>query len=200
MLTSPGLNWWIVLTRGFWSLLFAITAFLSPRMPLTALVIVYGAYALVDGWIALALGLADGAPWWPMTLAGMASTFAGVLTFQWSGITGILLLAVIATWSILRGTAEILGGIRLRAAGLDDWRLLVSGACSIAFGAILFVGPGAGALDRIGIIASSSATFGLLTTMLALKLRSLNSAHDAADTSATTTSWAGSDLRLLGVD
>jgi uncharacterized membrane protein HdeD (DUF308 family) len=187
MLTSLGVNWWIVLVRGIGAILFSVVAFVSPGMTLTALVILYGVYVLVDGWLGLALGLADafdGAPWWPMILGGMASTMAGALTLLWPGITEILLLAVIATWLILRGGAEIAAGIGLRAAGLDEWRLLLSGICSIAFGVTLFTCPRAGALAWIEIIASSSAAFGLLTTILALKLRSLHSEdpHDVPGT------------------
>jgi uncharacterized membrane protein HdeD (DUF308 family) len=177
MLASLARNWWVVLFRGICAVLFGIVAFACPGITLASLVIVYGVYAIIDGWSAIAIGLsddADGVPWWQMILVGVLSIVAGVLTFQWPGITAVALLAVIAAWSIVRGIVEIVAAIRLRTVIDNEWLLILSGACSIAFGAILVVRPGAGALAVVWIIGSYAIVFGLLTTALAFKLRSLN--------------------------
>jgi len=174
MLTSLGLNWWIVLIRGIWGVLFSIVIFLWPGMTLTALAVAYGVYAMVDGWMAMAIGFggdSDGAPWWPMILAGIASTCAGVLTFLWPGITAVGLFIVIATWSMVRGAAEIAAAIRLRAPIQNEWPLIVGGACSLAFGAILLAGPGPGVLAAIWTIGYSAVVFGVLATAHAFTLR-----------------------------
>ena len=71
----------------------------------------------------------------------------------------------------------------------------MSGVWSIAFRAILFVCPGAGALTRIEIIATSSVAFGLLTTMFALALRSLDS-EDSRDAGAVIGATTSAPYRI----
>jgi uncharacterized membrane protein HdeD (DUF308 family) len=171
------LNWWIVLIRGFWGILFSMVVFLWPGMTLTALIVVYGVYAMVDGWIAMAIGFggdADGASWWQMVVAGITSTSAGILTFLWPGITAAALLTIIATWSMVRGAADIAAAIRIRTPVQTEWLLIASGVCSVSFSAILFARPGAGALAAIWTIGCSAVVLGVLAMAQAFKLRSLN--------------------------
>ena len=61
MVTFPIVNafarhWWVLLLRGILAVLFGIIAFAMPGLTLITLVLLYGAYALVDGLIALFVG------------------------------------------------------------------------------------------------------------------------------------------------
>jgi uncharacterized membrane protein HdeD (DUF308 family) len=47
-------NWWLLLLRGICAILFGVLAFVWPGITLLTLVLLYGAYALVDGVLALA--------------------------------------------------------------------------------------------------------------------------------------------------
>jgi uncharacterized membrane protein HdeD (DUF308 family) len=42
-------NWWVVLLRGLAGILFGIVTVIAPGISLSALVLVWGAYALADG-------------------------------------------------------------------------------------------------------------------------------------------------------
>ena len=190
MLTAIASTWWIVLLRGVCAVLFGIIAFAWPGITLGSLVIVYGVYAIFDGFSGIVLGIAggvDGESWWQMILVGVVSVSAGVLTFLWPGITAVALLAVIAAWSILRGITEILAAIRLRDMIENEWLLIVSGACSIAFGVILVARPGAGALAVVWIIGSYAIAIGVFTTALAFKLRALDRSFQASAGDLTAT-------------
>jgi uncharacterized membrane protein HdeD (DUF308 family) len=50
-------SWWALVSRGLLAIAFGVLAFLWPHITLTALVFLWGAYALVDGVFAIAAGL-----------------------------------------------------------------------------------------------------------------------------------------------
>ncbi len=50
-------HWWLLLLRGICAILFGVLAFVWPGITLLTLVLLYGAFALVDGVLALAARL-----------------------------------------------------------------------------------------------------------------------------------------------
>jgi uncharacterized membrane protein HdeD (DUF308 family) len=68
-----------LLLRGVVAVLFGILAFSWPGLTLVTLVIFYGAYALVDGIVALAAAFGGGetTPRWWLAIVGIAGIAAG---------------------------------------------------------------------------------------------------------------------------
>ena len=92
-------NWWAVLLRGVAGIVFGILTLLSPAVSLTALVLLFGAYAFVDGLFAIVSAIqahGTGDRWWLLLVEGVAGVAAGVLTAIWPGITALVLLYLIA--------------------------------------------------------------------------------------------------------
>ena len=103
-------NWWLFLIRGIAAILFGLAAFLWPEITLAVLVLLFGAYALVDGIFAIIAGIAarrEQERWWMMILVGLAGIATGVLTFFWPDITALVLLYFIAGWAIVMGIFQI---------------------------------------------------------------------------------------------
>jgi len=174
MLEHLGRNWgWIVL-RGVAAVLFGILAFALPGITLAALVIVWGAYALADGILALiaAYRVRDqGKPFWSLVIVGLLGIAAGIVTFIWPGMTALLLLMFIAAWAVVMGIFQIIAAIRLRKEIQNEWLLGLSGVLSVLFGIIMFVQPGAGALAVIWVIGAYAIVFGALLIWLGLRLK-----------------------------
>lgn len=167
-------NWWLVLLRGIVSILFGVVAFAWPGLTLVTLVLFYGAFALVDGVIALASAFTGGAkpvPTWWLVLVGLAGIGAGVVTFLWPGLTAIILVVFIGAWALVHGIFEIVGAIKLRKEIDNEWMLILAGIISVLFGLVILIAPGAGALGLIWAIAAYSIVFGVLLIGLALRLR-----------------------------
>jgi uncharacterized membrane protein HdeD (DUF308 family) len=178
MLLSITRSWWVLLIRGIAAILFGIAAFSVPGITLFALVALYGAYALVDGIAAIALGFSsrgqvtgDKRSWGGMVFVGVLGILAGIVTFVWPGITALALLVIIAVAAIIRGIAEIVAAIRLRKLIEHEWMLGLAGVLSIAFGVILLARPLVGALAVVWIIGAYAIVFGVLTTVLAFRFR-----------------------------
>jgi uncharacterized membrane protein HdeD (DUF308 family) len=166
-------NWWLLVLRGVLSILFGVVCFLMPGIALASLVLVFGAYALVDGVFAIVSATMgqSGRPWWALVLRGIAGIATGIITIFLPAITAISLLMVIAAWAIVGGVLEISAAIRLRKLIVGEWLLGLAGLASIVFGAMLFLSPGAGALAVLWIIASYAIVFGVLFIVLGFKLR-----------------------------
>jgi len=159
--------------RARW-LLFGVLAFIWPGLTLVTLVLLYGAFALVDGVISLIAAFTGGAkpvPTWWLVVVGLLGIAAGIVTFAWPGITAILLVLFIGAWALVHGIFEIIGAIQLRKEIDNEWMLILGGALSVLFGLIVLIAPGAGALGLIWAIASYSIVFGIMFIALALRLR-----------------------------
>jgi uncharacterized membrane protein HdeD (DUF308 family) len=169
-------NWWVLAVRGALAVLFGLLALIWPGITVLALVLLFGAYALVDGVLALYTALFDrgrlggrGAGW--LVLEGVAGVLAAIGAFVWPGITALVLLYLIAAWALVTGVAEIVAAIRLRREIEGEWLLILSGALSILFGVLAFLFPRAGALALVWLIAAYAIAFGVVMVILAFRLR-----------------------------
>ena len=167
-------RWWAPVIRGAAAILFGILCLAVPGISLYALVILWAAYAVIDGAFALAMAArvaAAGRSWGWHLFEGIVGIGAGVLSFVWPGITAMVLLAVIAVWAVLTGIAEIAAAIRLRRQITGEWLLATSGVLSIVLGLLMLFFPGAGALAVVWMIGAYAIGFGALLIGLGLRLR-----------------------------
>ena len=96
MLETLTRHWWVLAVRGGAAVLFGLLALIWPGITVLALVLLFGAYALVDGVLALYTALADrsaaqGRRGW-LALEGVAGVLAAIGAFVWPGITALVLL------------------------------------------------------------------------------------------------------------
>jgi len=110
--------------------------------------------------------------WWSLLVGGLLGIAVGVLTFLLPHITAVALLALIATWSIFVGVAEVSAAIKLRKVITGEWVLMLAGLASVAFGVFLLARPSLGALTVVLWIGASAVTSGILVTGFAFRVRS----------------------------
>jgi uncharacterized membrane protein HdeD (DUF308 family) len=174
LLAALAENWWLLLLRGLAAIAFGVIAFFWPDITLVALTYLFGAYALVDGVIAIWAAFnapGDAGPRWWLGLSGVVSILAGLAAFFYTGITTLVLLMFIAAWAIVIGVVQIWGAIELRKILDDEWLLGLTGVLSIVFGVILIAKPGAGALALVWVIGWFAIMFGCLYIALAFRLK-----------------------------
>jgi len=167
-------RWWLLLLRGLAAIIFGVITWVMPGISLAALVLVFGAYCLADGilavWTAVA-GAKEHEHWWVLLLEGLLGIGIGILTFLAPGITALALLFYIAIWAIATGVLEIVAAVRLRREINNEWLLLLAGLASVVFGTLLAAFPGAGALSVLWLIGGYAIVFGVLLLILAFKVR-----------------------------
>jgi uncharacterized membrane protein HdeD (DUF308 family) len=170
-------RWWVFAIRGLAGILLGIAAFAWPGITLFVLVILFGAYLLVDSVLAVVAGGMSRS--WLLVLEGAAGVIAGVLTLVWPSITALVLLVLVAIWAILTGLIELYAAIRLRRVIKNEWVLILVGAASVIFGILLLINPAAGLLTLVWLIGAYSLVFGVLLVALAFRLRSSRDASRA---------------------
>jgi uncharacterized membrane protein HdeD (DUF308 family) len=171
MLHTLTANWWALAIRGMVAVLFGLLTLFLPGITLVTLVLLFGAYALVDGVFNVIAFFRVASHQWVLLIEGVVGIFAGLLTFAWPAITAIALLYLIAFWAMLTGIFEIVAGIRLRKTIANEWLLLVMGVLSLLFGLLILFAPGTGALAIVLWIGAYALVFGVFLLALAFRLR-----------------------------
>jgi uncharacterized membrane protein HdeD (DUF308 family) len=173
-------NWWALVLRGIAGVLFGAIALLSPPSAVAALVLLFGAYAFVDGIFNLISAVRvrrEGKKIGALVFEGIISLLTGLVTMFWPGITALVLVMVVAAWSLITGAAEIVAAIRLRKQIKHEWLLALSGVLSILFGVLLFLLPAVGAVVLAMWIGAYTLVFGALLIGLGLRVRSWARSH-----------------------
>ncbi len=170
-------NWWLVTLRGVAAIIFGVLTFVWPGPTLTALVLLFGAYALVEGIFSIASGVSggslSGSSRWLLVIEGLVGVIIGLVAFFAPGITAVGLLYAIGVWAIVTGIFQVLAAIQLRQVISDEWLLIFSGILSVVFGVVVFIYPAASALSILWLIGIYAVVFGVATVALSFRLKSL---------------------------
>jgi uncharacterized membrane protein HdeD (DUF308 family) len=183
MLIIPADRWWTFAVQGIAAILFGLLTFLWPGITLTALVLLFGAYALIDGVLSIVAAVtrqrARG-PWWALILKGVLGIIAAGVTVIFPGLAALALLYVIAAWALVTGAFQVAAAIKLRKYLEKEWLLALAGVLSMVFGILLMVFPGAGALALVLWVGAYMFVSGGLLVVLGLRLRTWGRSPDAA--------------------
>jgi uncharacterized membrane protein HdeD (DUF308 family) len=166
--------WGWILVRGLASIAFGAMAIVWPGMTIVVLVILWGAWAFVDGIAALVTAWRardQGKPLWPLVVIGVLGVAAGLVTLLAPAVATAALLAFIAAWAIVTGAFQIVHAIRVRKAIDNEWLLILSGILSVLIGVYILLQPAGGALAIVWVIAFWSILFGVMLVGAALRLR-----------------------------
>ena len=167
-------NWWAILIRGIAAILFGICAFFIPGAALWALILLFGAYCLVDGVFAIVAAVRAAQTrerWGQLLFRGIVGIVVAAITWFDPWLTAFALLYLIAAWAIVTGVLEIAAAFQLRRQITGEIWWVLAGLLSIVFGLFLFWQPRAGALAVLWVIAIYAVVFGIFLVGLSFRLR-----------------------------
>jgi len=177
MLSAVTRNWWLLALRGALAVILGVVAFVWPGITFEALVLLFGAYAFLDGVLVFSFGLmaaGDGQEWWPLVLSGILGIGLGVLTFVRPEAMALALVYVVGFWAIVTGLLEIVAAIRLRDLVSGEWMMGLSGALSIIFGVLVVAQPNSGAIALVYLFGFYAILTGISQVGLGFRLRGLS--------------------------
>lgn len=167
-------NWWSLVIRGAFAILFSAITFIWPSLTFGALVLLFGAYALADGVMSLVGAVrAERAHqrWGALVFEGIVGIGAGIVTVLWPAITAVVLVYIVAFWAVFTGVAEIVAAFLLRRHIRGEWLLALAGIFSLVFGFLLFFAPLAGAIVLALWAGAYMLIFGITLIALGFRIR-----------------------------
>jgi uncharacterized membrane protein HdeD (DUF308 family) len=173
-------NWWAVMLRGVAAILFGLVALLMTRATLASLELVFAAYLLIDGVLAIVSAVKAARRrerWGLFVLEGVVDFIAAAVAFL---VPGALLFAFIvvaacwgvvaACWGVVAGVLKLMAAFRLRKTHGRAW-LVVGGVASIVWGVLLAVFPVTGLIVLTWWLGAYAIVFGVSMLVLGLTLR-----------------------------
>jgi uncharacterized membrane protein HdeD (DUF308 family) len=178
--------WKLLLLRGVMGVLFGILAIAWPIETVIALAVLWGIWALIDGFGLFAAAFRPGGSGGERLLAGVMAAIAvlaGLYAIVHPGSAATALTWVIGIWLLVRGVFELVGAFRGGQTGSSRWMGVLSALVDFLLGGILVAHPGKSAVGITWLLGLIALIWGIVLIVLALVVRS--QLHDLADGGVT---------------
>ncbi|MBL6938030.1 MAG: HdeD family acid-resistance protein [Alphaproteobacteria bacterium] len=167
-------NWWAFLIRGLLAIAFGLIAFFEPGVTMLSLVLVFAAYATVDGIFGIVAAVRAASQherWIWLAVEGVVSVIAGIAAVAMPGLTVVVFVTLLAIWALITGALMLFSAFRVDADH-GRWWLALGGVASLVYGALLIIAPMIGALVLTWWIGAYALVFGVMMLIFAFRLRS----------------------------
>jgi uncharacterized membrane protein HdeD (DUF308 family) len=169
-------HWWLFLIRGVLAILLAIAALAFPGAALLSIAILFGAYAFVDGVVAIytATKISHAEHRWGWLLAeGFLGIAAGVVTFFYPFATVLALAILLGAWALVTGILGLASAFSARQHIPHEWLWVLGSVVSIFFGIAVFFMPAVGLFALVYLLSFYALLAGVFFLGLAFRLRGM---------------------------
>jgi uncharacterized membrane protein HdeD (DUF308 family) len=157
--------------RGVVALAVGVLALVWPATAVAALVVLFGAYVLVDGLALVYAAARGGAQRWLLGLQGLVGILAAAVAFVAPQGTAAAAVALFGAWALLTGLLGAAVALRLAGVVPGAGLLGVGGVLSVVLGVLLLRSPDAGALLFARLFGAYQLAAGVVLLTLAVRLR-----------------------------
>jgi uncharacterized membrane protein HdeD (DUF308 family) len=169
------ISWKLDVFRGVIGVLFGIAAMVWPVETVTALAVLWGIWALVDGVSALVLALlgpagASGASRVWLGVIGVVALVAAFFAIANPAGAVTALMWILGVWLIIRGVLEIIGAFGV-GGGTPMWLMMLAGLLSGAIGLLFVWRPGGSAVSLAVLLGAIAAVWGVVLVVSGLRAR-----------------------------
>ena len=175
-------NWWAIAIRGVLGIGFGLVALLLPGATMLSLVLLFAAYAFVDGVFGLVSAFRaarQNERWGYLTLEALVNIATAAIALAWPGITVVAFVLLVAVWAIMSGVLMLAAAIELQLPEGRGW-LVLGGLASVIYGGLLIAAPLLGAVVLTWWLGAYAIVFGVSLLVLAFRLRGHAGEHRPA--------------------
>ena len=166
------MKWSHLVLRGALALVFGVVAMVYPLSTATALALLWGIWALVDG--AATLLQAFRAPRSParpvLVVMGLVALVAGAVAVSDPGLTATTLTWILGIWLIARGVLEAVVAVLDRDTP-SRAGLLLSGAVDVVLGLLFVLNPGRSVVGLAVVLGIVALVWGVVLVAVGLLVR-----------------------------
>ena len=165
-------NWWMIVIRGVLAMLFGVVLWLWPEMTLAAIVVLFGAYAILDGlWaIASTISVSRRLVALPLVLEGLASIAFGVIALAWPHVSRDF-IRLVAGWGVITGLFELVAAAGLPRETNAHWLWGTAGVFSLFLAILILLIPDAELARAVQAIGAYAVFFGAVVVGAAYRFR-----------------------------
>jgi uncharacterized membrane protein HdeD (DUF308 family) len=170
-------TWRTLALRGVFGMLLGVVPFVWPSIALTGLVILFGVYALVDGFLLLASAAQYRSPAGRslfLAFEGVVGVLVGLVTLLWTGMGALIFINLIGFWALSTGALELMVALRASREVPAALALAATGMASIVFGVLVIGWPNVSAFVVVTLLGSYSLAMGVSMLAFAFRMRSLS--------------------------
>lgn len=166
------LRWTVLLTRGLVGIAFGVLAMAWPEETVTVLVVLWGAWALVDGIAMLVVvrAVPGTAPKVVAILAAAVALFIAFFAIARPGVAAATITWFIGVWLLVRGVLEIVEAVRTDVPS-GRWALVAGGVLDGVIGVLFMANPGSAILGIAWLLGLLALLWGLVAVGMAFLVR-----------------------------
>ena len=159
--------------RGILALAVGVIALAWPSVTVLALVILFAVYAFIASGMEAARGFSSrkAGPVIGHLLLGLVDLAAGIIALAWPGPTALVLVLIVGVWAVIAGLVEIAAAFASGEAAGTRAMYILGGLATIAFGVVLCVRPGIGAVTLALLFGLFNLIYGTWTLAQGIELR-----------------------------
>ena len=137
-----------LIARGILAVIIGIIALAWPSVTVLALVILFAIYAFIAAGLqaARAFSSRTAGPVIGHLLLGLADLAAGMVALVWPGPTALVLVLIVGVWAVIAGLVQFFAAFASGEPAGTRAMLILGGLATVAFGVVLCVRPGLGAV------------------------------------------------------
>ncbi len=158
--------WLLPALRGIIALLFAAVLFTHPALSVILIINIFGIFLFVFGLFTAIMSFIrrkTDVLWSNHIIDAAISMLIGLVIWLWPGLTGLVLIYIIAFWAIISGIIQFVTAIRLRHLMGNMMVGAIMGLLLVLVGITIVIHPASG-LGAIAIlIGIAAAIYGILS-------------------------------------
>lgn len=167
-------NWWVLLLRGLFTLLFGFVAIAWPGLTLGVLVLAFALYILVEGVIDIFVGftkIGKGGMWVLLFFMGLLQIAVGIFALKNPAISLAAVVLLIGFTFIVRGILEVVAAFDSSFSGSQRALYGIIGVLGVIVGFAVLKYPVAGSLIWVWVLGFYSLFAGPVLMAMAFELK-----------------------------